>query len=106
MATVSVTGPWSALNNTNATSQGPGAVTNESLSQMDQTVESRGASLGLTGRQAFTDNVDGFQEVTQFAGLMADAYNIGSRAALVRIGAIVQTLLGTETVETQRVYQP
>lgn len=102
-ATITASGTWSALQNTGPLSQAPGPSGRETISQMEQTVEQRAVSTPY--RDGFTRDIDGMQEVAQFAGLMADGYDIGSRAALVRIRAIVTAMLGQEDVENRRVLQ-
>ena len=105
-ATITSSGTWSLLQNTNPTSQAPGAIGNESVAVHRDTVEQRADSLAFNYRANFTADVDGQQEVTQFVALFAANYSIPGVAAVARIRDILTGQRQGEPVETQRVYQP
>lgn len=104
-ATISFTGTWSALDNANPTSQAPGANVNEVIRVHRDTVEQRFQPRALDYNQ-YATNVDGMQEVMQFAGLMAVGYGIPASAALVRIRDIIESFQNTEQLPERRLFTP
>jgi len=104
MATITATGPWSALDNTNPLSQAPGAITRESMAQHRDTIEKRYQQNSLNYRTQMAANLDGYQEVTQFLGLFCDGYDVAPLVALSRIQQIIKSMLNSEeTPESRRV---
>lgn len=103
-ATITATGTWSVLQVTNALSQAPGAITRESMAQHRDTTEERYQQTSLAGRTAFLADLDGFQEVMEFAGLMAAAYSVPVGVCLMRIRAIIAAMNQSESLEDQRLF--
>jgi hypothetical protein len=104
-ADITATGTWSALDNQNPSSQAPGAVTNEVIRVHRDAVEQKFMPRALDYRQ-YPNDVDGMQEVMQFAGLMAVGYGIPVSAALVRIRDIIEGFHNTEQLPERREFVP
>lgn len=111
-AVITSTGTFSGLDNLNPTSQGPGASVNEVLRQQGGgfpggNVEQRFQPRALDYSGAYTDDVDGMQEVMQFVGIFAAAYGIGASAAVRRIADILtKAFTNTADLTDRRVYTP
>lgn len=104
-AIITSTGTWSALDNMNPTSQAPGARPNEIIRVHRDTVEQSFQPRSLDYMQ-YPNDVDGMQEVMQFAGLFAVGYGIDSLAALTRIRDIIEGFQNTEQLPERRLYIP
>lgn len=92
-AIITATGTWSII-----------PTADETLRVHRDTLEQRLSPASLAYRSAFEADSEGFPEVTQFAGLAADAANVPVPVMLVRIRDIINAMLNTEQVETRRVY--
>lgn len=104
-ATITAVGTWSALDDQNPESQAPGAEVNEIIATHRDTVEQRFQPRALAYRDSYAMDVDGLQEVMQFAGLFAAGYAITPLAAIARIIDILQgAFQNTEELTDQRVY--
>ena len=106
-AVITASGTWSALDDQNPVSQAPGAQVNEVIRVHRDTVEQRFMPRALDYRNSYPEDVDGLQEVMQFAGLFAAGYGIPAPAAIARIIDILQkSFENTEELTDQRVYTP
>ncbi len=112
-ATITASGTFSSFDTGNATSQGPGAVTNEVIRQfgggntVGGNVEQRFTQRALDYSGSYPNDVDGMQEVMQFVGLFAAAYGIGPSAAVARVRDILaKAFTGTADLVDRRVYTP
>lgn len=106
-AAISASGTWSSLDNSNPTSQAPGANVNEVLRQHRETTEQRFQPRSLDYKNSFQDDVDGLQEVMQFVGLFAEGYSIPAGVAAQRVLDIIEkAFMNTDELTDNRVYIP
>lgn len=106
-AEITASGTWSALDDSNPTSQAPGANVNEVIRQHRETFEQRFQPRSLDYKNSFPDDVDGLQEVMQFVGLFAAGYSVPSGVAAQRIADIIaKAYFNTDELTDQRVYEP
>lgn len=105
-AVITATGTFSALDNLNPASQGPGASVNEVLRTNRDGVEQRFQPRSLDYKGAYPSDVDGMQETMQYIGIFAAAYSISSLAAAFRIRDILKAFLSTADLADSRVFTP
>lgn len=106
-ADITASGTWSSLDDSNPTSQAPGANVNEVIRQHRETFEQRFQQRSLDYKNTFPDDFEGMQETMQFIGLFAEAYSIPAGVAAQRISDIIQkAFFNTDELTDQRVYEP